>query len=118
MSKSLSSLLRQKRTPCHLCNHIFSAECGKRFPKKGCSYADKIHACRTCRSLPEGATADAGQDMAGIYGMNFDAMPELKFKWSYPFLWLVMISTAAGMLIYFRRLGWIGPSSKQHEDEE
>ena len=46
--------------------------------------------------------------MAGIYGMNFEDMPELKFKWSYPLLWLVMFSTAVGMLIYFRRLGWIG----------
>ena len=55
--------------------------------------------------------------MAGIYGMNFEEMPELKLKWSYPLLWLVMFSTAAGMLIYFWRLGWIGGSNMDDEDE-
>lgn len=56
--------------------------------------------------------------MAGIYGMNFEQMPELKLKWSYPLLWLVMLSTAAGMVIYFRRLGWIGGSSANDENED
>jgi magnesium transporter len=49
--------------------------------------------------------------------MNFEEMPELKLKWSYPLLWLVMFSTAAGMLIYFWRLGWIGGSNMDDEDE-
>ena len=56
--------------------------------------------------------------MAGIYGMNFEAMPELGFKWSYPVLWLVMAGTAAGMLIYFWRLGWIGRGSTADEDAD
>jgi magnesium transporter len=58
--------------------------------------------------------------MAGIYGMNFEAMPELQYKWSYPLLWIVMASTALGMLMYFRRLGWIGGSSTSDatRDEE
>lgn len=46
--------------------------------------------------------------IAGIYGMNFEAMPELHWKWSYPALLLLMAITAAGMLIHFRRRGWIG----------
>jgi magnesium transporter len=46
--------------------------------------------------------------MAGIYGMNFENIPELKMKWAYPTLWLVMSTTAIGMVIYFWRKGWIG----------
>lgn len=46
--------------------------------------------------------------MAGIYGMNFENMPELKMKWAYPTLWFVMSTTAIGMVIYFWRKGWIG----------
>ena len=29
--------------------------------------------------------------LAGIYGMNFEYMPELKWKWAYPALWIVFI---------------------------
>jgi magnesium transporter len=46
--------------------------------------------------------------LAGIYGMNFKHMPELDFQYSYPMLWGVMGVTAAGMLLYFYRIGWIG----------
>ncbi|MCP5117542.1 MAG: magnesium/cobalt transporter CorA [bacterium] len=52
--------------------------------------------------------------MAGIYGMNFEEMPELKYSWGYPLVWLSMIVVAAGMLTYFYRRGWIG-SSKEDE---
>ncbi|MCL4108521.1 UNVERIFIED_CONTAM: hypothetical protein GTU68_046802 [Idotea baltica] len=45
--------------------------------------------------------------MAGIYGMNFEQMPELKTKGAYPALLLAMFFTASGMLWYFKRLGWI-----------
>ena len=45
--------------------------------------------------------------MAGIYGMNFEAMPELKSPRAYPILLTVMGFTVVGMLIYFKRLGWI-----------
>lgn len=44
--------------------------------------------------------------IAGIYGMNFEFMPELTWRWSYPFLWLVMVSGALGMLFYFKKKGW------------
>jgi magnesium transporter len=46
--------------------------------------------------------------MAGIYGMNFENMPELHVRWAYPVLWCAMICTAAGMTVYFWRKGWIG----------
>ena len=45
--------------------------------------------------------------MAGIYGMNFESMPELKFAIAYPILLVVMGITVVMMLIYFKRLGWI-----------
>jgi len=45
--------------------------------------------------------------IAGIYGMNFEFMPELKFHWAYPTLWLVMVAVFFSMLIYFRRKKWL-----------
>ncbi len=42
-----------------------------------------------------------------LYGMNFEYMPELKWPWAYPAL---LVATAAGMLVLYRRLkkrGWI-----------
>ncbi|MCA9088135.1 MAG: magnesium/cobalt transporter CorA [Planctomycetaceae bacterium] len=55
--------------------------------------------------------------MVGVYGMNFEAMPELKVPWAYPLLWVVMVVTAAAMLMYFRRLGWIGDSTDRNLSE-
>lgn len=46
--------------------------------------------------------------VAGVYGMNFDYMPELHWRWSYPVLWLIMLGIAGGMMIYFRRKQWLG----------
>ncbi len=45
--------------------------------------------------------------VAGIYGMNFEYMPELKLKWAYGAVWLVMITIAVIMLFYFRRKKWL-----------
>ncbi|PWE00724.1 magnesium/cobalt transporter CorA [Marinilabilia rubra] len=44
--------------------------------------------------------------MAGIYGMNFQNMPELSWKYGYPMIWLAMILVAIVMVIYFRRKKW------------
>ncbi len=44
--------------------------------------------------------------IAGIYGMNFENMPELKLAWGYPTVWFVMIGCAVGMIWYFRRKKW------------
>jgi magnesium transporter len=51
--------------------------------------------------------------IAGIYGMNFEFMPELKWKYAYPALWGVMIAVTAAMLALFYRKGWFGDSSNQ-----
>jgi len=45
--------------------------------------------------------------IAGIYGMNFEHMPELNWEWGYPVVLGVMGVVAAGMLIGFRRRKWI-----------
>jgi magnesium transporter len=46
--------------------------------------------------------------LAGIYGMNFQFMPELALPWAYPALLLVMALVTAAMVLYFRHLGWVG----------
>jgi magnesium transporter len=45
--------------------------------------------------------------IAGIYGMNFTYMPELKYKYSYFILWGIMILIFLGMLIYFKKKKWL-----------
>jgi len=45
--------------------------------------------------------------VAGIYGMNFKYMPELEWHWAYPAVWLVMVTVAVIMLIYFRKKKWL-----------
>ena len=45
--------------------------------------------------------------IVGVYGMNFEYMPELKWRWSYPFIWFVMLMVGFSMLIYFRKKKWI-----------
>jgi magnesium transporter len=53
--------------------------------------------------------------IAGVYGMNFDNMPELHSRWGYFAVWGLMIVVALAMLVFFRRRGWIGGSSQQPE---
>lgn len=45
--------------------------------------------------------------IAGIYGMNFDNIPELHYKYSYFILWAVMIVLFISMLLYFKRKKWL-----------
>jgi magnesium transporter len=45
--------------------------------------------------------------IAGIYGMNFDWMPELRWHYSYPAVWLVMLAAGICMLVFFRRKRWL-----------
>lgn len=44
--------------------------------------------------------------IAGVYGMNFEYMPELKWKYGYYAVWGVMILIVCGMLRYFRQRRW------------
>ncbi len=45
--------------------------------------------------------------IAGVYGMNFDHMPEL--HWQFGYLWAIalMVGTSAGLLWFFKRSGWL-----------
>lgn len=45
--------------------------------------------------------------IAGIYGTNFDVLPELHYEYSYYIMWGVIIVVAIGMLIYFRKRKWL-----------
>jgi magnesium transporter len=45
--------------------------------------------------------------VAGVYGMNFDYMPELKWKYGYPAVWICMIITVGFMLVYFKKKKWL-----------
>ena len=44
--------------------------------------------------------------LAGIWGMNFEAMPELKYTYSYPLAIASMVLIGVGMYLFFRRDGW------------
>lgn len=44
--------------------------------------------------------------VAGVYGMNFEFMPELRWTWGYPMAWLVFVIIVVGMLAFFKRRGW------------
>jgi len=45
--------------------------------------------------------------IASIYGMNFEFMPELHWKYGYPFALALMLLTTVIMLTYFKRKKWI-----------
>ncbi|MEK6375530.1 MAG: magnesium/cobalt transporter CorA [Acidobacteriota bacterium] len=47
--------------------------------------------------------------IAGIYGMNFEHMPELQWRYGYGFALGLMAVTAAGLLLWFRHRGWTTP---------
>jgi len=51
--------------------------------------------------------------IAGIYGMNFEHMPELHARRGYPLVLTVMAGVAAAMLGYFRFRGWLGPRRRR-----
>ena len=45
--------------------------------------------------------------IAGIFGMNFHYMPELGWKYGYPISLALMLATAVGPYLYFKKRGWI-----------
>jgi len=45
--------------------------------------------------------------IASIYGMNFKNMPELNHPWGYPIALLSMLLLAGGLILTFRRRGWL-----------
>lgn len=45
--------------------------------------------------------------IAGIYGMNFDHMPELHWQFGYAWAMVLMLGTSLGLLWFFKRSGWL-----------
>ena len=56
--------------------------------------------------------------IAGVYGMNFDHMPELHSRYGYYATWIIMLTVAVAMLIFFWKRGWIGKSTRPEETPE
>ena len=44
--------------------------------------------------------------LAGVYGMNFNNMPELSFKYGYLLFWLISAAVVVGMIAFFRKKKW------------
>ncbi|KYK31532.1 MAG: magnesium transporter [Thermoplasmatales archaeon SG8-52-3] len=45
--------------------------------------------------------------IAGIYGMNFQYMPELSIQWAYPAVWIVIIIVTISLLGFFKHKRWL-----------
>lgn len=45
--------------------------------------------------------------IAGVYGMNFEYMPELRSPYGYAAVWIIMLSVMGGLALYFRRKKWM-----------
>ena len=45
--------------------------------------------------------------IVGIYGMNFEYMPELHWRIGYYIVWFLMVTIVIGMIFYFRKKKWI-----------
>lgn len=45
--------------------------------------------------------------IAGVYGMNFDVMPELRWQYGYFAVWGVMIGIVVFIFLWFKRNGWL-----------
>jgi magnesium transporter len=45
--------------------------------------------------------------IVGLYGQNFDHMPELHWQLGYAFSWLLIVGTTIGQLVFFRSKKWI-----------
>lgn len=44
---------------------------------------------------------------AGVYGMNFQYMPELEWRYAYPLFWGVVVILLVGLILFFKRKRWI-----------
>ncbi len=50
--------------------------------------------------------------IVGVYGMNFDYMPELHYRWAYPIVWLIVLVIGSGLIFKFWRWGWLSDGSR------
>jgi magnesium transporter len=46
--------------------------------------------------------------IAGVYGMNFETLPELHWKYSDAVFGCLCLSIIGGLAVFFRKRGWIG----------
>jgi magnesium transporter len=46
--------------------------------------------------------------IVGVYGMNFDVMPELRWRFGYSLIWALMLALGGGIVLWFRWRGWLG----------
>ena len=44
--------------------------------------------------------------LCGVYGMNFEVLPELQWKYSYAGFWAVALAIAVGLLTYMKKRKW------------
>jgi magnesium transporter len=56
--------------------------------------------------------------IVGVYGMNFEHMPELAWRWGYPAVWGLVVAVSLGLLFWFRRRGWLEREAGDDEEEE
>ncbi len=56
--------------------------------------------------------------IAGVFGMNFEYMPELHWRWGYAAAWGVMIAVALGLLMWFGRRGWLSALRSQRQEQK
>ena len=45
--------------------------------------------------------------IAGVYGMNFEFMPELHWRWAYPIVGGLMVAASVALYVQFKRAGWL-----------
>ena len=46
--------------------------------------------------------------IAGVFGMNFEHMPELTWRWAYPVgFWTMIVTIVFGMFVFFKRKKWL-----------
>jgi len=45
--------------------------------------------------------------IAGVYGMNFEAMPELRWNLGYPLALVIMAGSSLALYLSFRKRGWL-----------
>jgi magnesium transporter len=71
------------------------------------SLISEQHTVQTKRLAAWAAIIAVPTMIAGIYGMNFQDMPELSWHWGYPTTIGLMAIFCGGLFIGFRRSGWL-----------
>jgi magnesium transporter len=56
--------------------------------------------------------------VGGIYGMNFENMPELRWQYGYFAAITLIVGTCLMLYVGFRRNGWLGPSGQGDDGQD